>query len=486
MVQATSIRMGNSMEQSGECKSFSIMYGTLRNSHACVEEGYIPSEDELQQLWFEKRFPEIQHTVEGHHLRIISPGWWNKGSGPDFLNAQVEFNGQLCTGDVEVHVHLNDWFSHKHHLDSEYDNVILHVVGQLPAMGLRVATTKAGRSVATLVVTEELQPYSRPDKDQIARRCGRCGSELAGSNPDVLYRFIELAGEWRMLEKARRMQERMLHVGGEQTVYESFMAACGYSSFKTNFEAIARSLPYPRVRQLAQHDPLVLEAAFLKLADLIPEPWPFGTPPPDHYSHITQLVREQLPGLKSLDLQWPRHASRPANNPERRLAGAARFLTRTAEKGLEESLNRVWRCKTTPLARRHKLEEFFGGAMGFWAERYTWNGASLKARSAPLGEGRIRSIIGNVFIPAALAYARSGKSEVLMEHNAYELFLILPGEPKNHIYRRMTEWLSLEGPKPQEFRLQQGLKQLYDDWCAHNPSCRQCSLLAYLQTRKRK
>jgi len=244
---------------------------------------------------------------------------------------------------------------------------------------------------------------------------------------------------------------------------------------------VAEAIPYDRARQLARQDPMTLEAAFLRLAGLWPEEWSCAMDPPEHYRRITALLRDQLPGLKSLEIAWQRSASRPANSPERRLAGAARFLTRTAELGLQAQLKSVWRQPMGPVERRRAMEGLFGGATGFWANHYTWNGKRVQRPAAPLGDGRIRSIIGNVLIPAAMAEARDDIPDPALEKNVYDLFANLPREPENTILRRMTQWLALGGRDIKiNFRRQQGLLQIHEDWCAHNPSCLNCSVLAYL------
>jgi len=81
----------------------------------------------LQWAW-NKRL--IQGNVEANHsIRIHSTGTWNLHQpGPDFLNAILEINGIIWHGSVEIHLNSSDWYKHRHHLDTNYTNVILHVV----------------------------------------------------------------------------------------------------------------------------------------------------------------------------------------------------------------------------------------------------------------------------------------------------------------------------------------------------------------------
>lgn len=465
---------------------FSEHYGQTRALTASAGEDVLAvSEYRIQCLWQDQAFPEAAlATHEGLSLRVLSPGWWNHQEGPDFREAQIEFGGRLRTGDVEVHLTHAGWQAHGHHLDPHYDNVILHVVLESEAPR-KLPVTSAGRPIPVLLlrrhVTGELQPPITEDAFRgAAQMPGLCCARPETGQAEPLHAAIKLAGEWRMLNKARALRERMEQAGTAQAVYESFLYACGFLPFKHPFRAIARQLPYERARQLALQDPLLLEAAFLQLAGLLPAPCPEDTVDPPHYARLCALRQRHLSGLKSLALAWRRTGVRPVNFPERRLAGAALFLARTAREGLVESLEAIWRGPSSPIERRRRFEALFPKALGFWAAHCTWTGKQMNRESAPIGPARVRSIIGNVFVPAALALARRNHDRD-REETVFAFFTALPPEQENRITKTMLPRFFGAGlnPKP-TFQLQQGLLQLHQDWCESNPSCRNCSLLAYL------
>lgn len=475
--------------------AFSEEYARFRSTCYCAREGRtveqepVP-EEVLQAIWYDQLFDgEGLRTVQGHSLRVHAPGWWNRQAGPDFRHAQIMFNGKLHTGDVEVHRTAAEWRGHGHHLDARYDDVILHVVFS-PQGAENEARTSAGRGVASLVLAEYVREDLRALADVLesdhyiqggeARVPGDCSRHLAAQDPGRIDAMVRLAGEWRMLAKARAMRERMERCGPDQAVYEAFMYACGFGHFKHHFRAVARQLPYERARQLAQQDPLLLEAAMLQIGGLLPESLPEGDTVAPHYGRLRALRRDYLEGLRSLPLEWRRVGVRPANNPERRMAGAARFVARTAGQGLSATLQSIWLGDCKPLERRRAFEALFPGATGFWASRCTWTGKKMAKSTAPLGQGRVRSIIGNVFVPAALAAARQEKDRP-REERVHALFASLPKEPDNHVVKRMTERIHGPGAKPRlDFQLQQGLLQLHADWCETNPSCHRCTMLAHL------
>jgi hypothetical protein len=59
---------------------------------------------------------------------VSKSGQVNSGAGPDFFQAHIHIDNTLWVGNVEIHLRSSDWFAHKHEQDTNYDNVILHVV----------------------------------------------------------------------------------------------------------------------------------------------------------------------------------------------------------------------------------------------------------------------------------------------------------------------------------------------------------------------
>lgn len=84
----------------------------------------------LQRRWAESSWaaPFIDDGGGGQ-LRVIWPGRWNHGPGPDFHGAQfLDAGGRALRGDVELHLRAAGWIAHGHHDDAAYDRVVLHVV----------------------------------------------------------------------------------------------------------------------------------------------------------------------------------------------------------------------------------------------------------------------------------------------------------------------------------------------------------------------
>ncbi len=472
-------------------RMFSEAYGEVRGTGTQVrEEAVVITEELLQDAWRTQPWPvdELQ-TLEGHRLRVISPGWLNRQEGPDFRTAQMLFNGALHTGDVEIHLRSGGWRAHGHHEDPRYNDVILHVVHEAGRDGAG-ARTQSGRNIATLVLDTLLSEQAieslsaeKPLEPPAGATCGRCAGAVGGEAPEKMLSFLRLAGEWRMLSKARALQERANAAGADQALYEAFMTACGYSRFKKEFHLLARQLPYERARQLAQLDPLALETAFFTMTGLLPQEAPESgdSTAVQHHRRLAELRLTHLPGLRSLAVEWPRVGVRPANAPERRLSGVARVVARTAAMGLAESVDSVWAETLSARERLEKFEAIFPRPMGFWASHYSWAGRAQTVPVAIFGASRILAIVGNVFLPAGLALARKTRNRNL-EERVLAFFEALPGEPDNAITKRMKTWVLPSPPRRVGFQLQQGLIQMHHDWCEANPSCRNCSFARYLET----
>jgi hypothetical protein len=86
--------------------------------------------EKLMQFIWQSRFIRNgpYHLTDGSQLDIISTGLQNFNQGPDFLDARIKIGPTLWAGNIELHIHASDWYKHKHEADSNYRNIILHVV----------------------------------------------------------------------------------------------------------------------------------------------------------------------------------------------------------------------------------------------------------------------------------------------------------------------------------------------------------------------
>ena len=85
------------------------------------------NEKTLVQDWLCVK-PGTVFNKQNLSITVLKPGRLNIHSGPDILDAMLMINGQIIIGTVECHLNSRSWSSHGHHLNPEYDSVILQVV----------------------------------------------------------------------------------------------------------------------------------------------------------------------------------------------------------------------------------------------------------------------------------------------------------------------------------------------------------------------
>jgi len=85
----------------------------------------------LQYIWQFQYFNNSELlTIEEEPVQIIHPGTYNTNQGPDFTDAKIKIGTTIWAGSIELHINSSHWKNHKHTGDSNYKNVILHVVWQ--------------------------------------------------------------------------------------------------------------------------------------------------------------------------------------------------------------------------------------------------------------------------------------------------------------------------------------------------------------------
>lgn len=109
----------------------------------------------LHYLWRYQNFNFLNlKTTSGDSLSVICVGQLNTGSALDFSMAQLQIGAVRFTGSVEIHLHSLQWYHHRHHQDSAYNNVILHVIWE-EDMPLQ---SPSGKSLPTLELSYYLNP----------------------------------------------------------------------------------------------------------------------------------------------------------------------------------------------------------------------------------------------------------------------------------------------------------------------------------------
>ena len=86
--------------------------------------------EKMMQFILENKFYDEFNlrTICGKKITIKFLGILNPNQGPDFLHSRILIDNTEWAGSIELHVNTSDWLLHRHHLDKNYINVVLHIV----------------------------------------------------------------------------------------------------------------------------------------------------------------------------------------------------------------------------------------------------------------------------------------------------------------------------------------------------------------------
>ena len=362
------------------------------------------TEKQLARLW-QRRAARSRalRTERGNRIQVLYPGRPGVTAGPDFRNALLLVEDQgLVQGDVEVHLRQQDWRSHGHHADPNYNGVVLHVA--LETAGSHAGT--ASGSKPPLVGLRGLLADSTDEtkREEVGDHLWRLLEGHGYRQPDTAERMAALlnrAGDERFLGRSHVLQQLMSEQEPAQTLWESICEALGYRHNQHAFLQLAIAAPIHTLENTARRLPesernAVLSAALLGLAG-------FG-------EYLGPNRRRRTPAKLGppLDVsQWKLFRVRPSNHPRRRVAGAAALLTRSVDDGLLHGLARV-AAAGNPSALTEALSA----------------GSGAEGGAALIGTGRARDIAVNAVLPflhglASLAGEASKSSAMLELYRRY-------------------------------------------------------------------
>ena len=222
------------------------------------------SEKQVALIWQQIVGKELIST-NGEPIEVIYPGRANGDHGPDFQDAVVVSKYNLIQGDVEIHVKSDDWYSHEHHCDAKYNNIILHTVMwhdcHTPTL------LQNGKSVPVLCLAQALQHQAYLLPRQLP-----CFQILNHMDKQTLGKLLNTAGEERFKQKAMRFQTEILRLDSNgikkaeagQVFYRGVMRALGYAKNTKSFEELADRIPLNIIETqegLAPKQALLLGAA---------------------------------------------------------------------------------------------------------------------------------------------------------------------------------------------------------------------------------
>jgi hypothetical protein len=435
-----------------------------------------PPERLLQAIWFHQRLRREQlRGADGHALRVLHPGFWNREAGPDFRGAVVQFDGEAArSGDVEIDVATAGWHGHGHDRNPAFANVILHVVWERAA-GPATQPTLELRGVLDSPLAE-LNDWlgGEHSADLPADLRGRCSAPLRDLAEPAFSELLLQAARVRLQAKAATFTARARESGWEQALWEGLFAALGYKHNVWPFRRLAELLPTFR----RSDSPLTWQARLFALGGLLPVELPHRASGSDDYvKRLWDLWWRERDEWRELVLPrslWRFHGLRPANQPQRRLALAAYWRAAgDLPARLERWLNADEPTKKRPAALLKLLQV---ERDEFWSWHATLNSPRVSKPQALLGAPRASDLAINVLLPWFWARAAAGRSAA-MQRRVEEVYFAWPASEDNAVLKLARQ--RLLGARPAQklatAAAQQGLLQIVRDFCERsNALCEQC------------
>lgn len=440
-----------------------------------LHEGAPPPERWLQQVWRHQRLRrDALRLGDGTPVRILHPGFWNREAGPDFRQAVVQIGTHApAVGDVELDLVTGGWRGHGHHSSPRFSNVILHVVwdeadmdrARPPVMALKPYLDASLEELSAWLDTEA----ARTLPDTIP---GRCSGPLRELTPAAMVELLEQAACVRRDRKASEFAARARHLGWESTLWEGLLGALGYKHNAWPFRRLAELVPLISLDKNAPRlDALTAEARLLGLAGFLPTE---GSRATDR--HVRDLwdcwwrERDAFGAELLPAAVWHLAGIRPANRPERRLALAARWLTRPdLPRELEQWLSAI-DGQTASMAALKLLELLAPPAadsVPFWSHHWTLRSAAFARPQPLLGAPRVTDLALNVILPWLWARAESGSARPELRAKVERIWLAWPAGEDNSVLKLARQRLFGGGrPRlPGRAVIQQGLLQVTRDFC---------------------
>jgi hypothetical protein len=425
--------------------------------------GALPSELELQALWFSGAFGRDFRTTSGHPARIVQFGEWNRSAGPDFIHTAVEIDGEPRTGPLELDPDSAAWDAHGHATNPAFRDVVLHVVFQADARRNFIRTCEH-REVPQVVISQMqlADALNRPLREVAIAHPGRCVYPLKNLSTGSIANLLDEAASHRASLKAGRFLKTVDAHGCDAALFQATAETLGY---RGNSLAL---------RLLAQRAPLAL----LKAEGPAAEAVLFGTAgflAPDLHEQAPPDTRDYLRGLwdawwksrarfevtENRAIPWKTHGQRPANHPHRRV-GALSALVKSWPQYRRLALAR-------PFAVKPLVDFLHGLEHDFWATRHTLTSAAAPRRVAVFGRSHALELVANHLAPLAM-------HEDGMTFRSYQkLRNSAPNDKVKRCALRLFGSLKAAQPWTRRVCHHQALLQIYQDFCLEDFSdCADC------------
>lgn len=416
----------------------------------------------LEMIWKCRLYAKADlNCINEDIVQVIAPGVQNQDAGPDFLQAKLRINKILWVGHVELHWYAKDWYTHQHHKDERYDNVILHVVWE----GSHEIARKDGSIIPTLQLKKYVGVGILPLYNAMIRSKTwiPCANQL-----HVIPTYMKAQVLDRMITS--RLEDKAAHICSllsrcandwEKVARHLFAESFGMRVNKNAFARLIDSLP-DHIVDRYQGNTEKMEALLFGQAGLLQEYQPeiYYNKLREEYNYLQKLHR--LQPMESHEWRFLR--MRPANFPTVRIAQLAAVFTQVSR-----LCHLIITAQNLPALQRYFSEL---RPSDYWSTHYRF-GKHSKPRKVVLTTAFLDHLAINCFILLIYTYGRCHGMEYLQKRAADWLNQLTA--ERNNITANFAKY----GLLAQHAADSQAMLQLHRTYCEHK-QCLSCTIGVHL------
>ncbi|MDX9811280.1 MAG: DUF2851 family protein [Bacteroidales bacterium] len=407
-------------------------------------------EEFLHYLWKYGLYDhDTLRDASGEKIVVVSPGEYNRDSGPDFFNARIITGGTQWAGNVEIHIKSSHFDQHGHNSDHAFDNVILHIVAEND----RKVFNARGGEILTVAIGFDKGLYERY-LDLVSKPCAiACQDDLDRIDKFFIRHWLHCLSVERLTEKSAAIEKILASTGNdwEETFYRMLSRYFGFRVNTQPFEMLAAALPFRIIRRHSDNR-FQVEALLFGTAGMLEESLFKDAVNDDYYRKLVKEYRILATKYSLKPIHgwlWKFSRLRPVNFPTLRISQLAAMLATSG--GL---FSRV--METDDAGRLRQL--FATEASEYWNTHFIFGRQSRQVRKST-GTLAADILLINAVIPVVFVYGRLRGLPAKCE-KALGMLEDLPAED-NLITREWKE----AGVSPESAFESQALLQLRNSYC---------------------
>ena len=408
-------------------------------------------EEFLYYLWENRLIDNTLQTTEGEMVDIVTTGYRNTDSGPDFLEARIRIGDKLWAGHVEIHVKASDWNRHRHESDKAYRNVILHVVYENDTKATDLPTLELKGHFNEMLFTNYQRFIS-------AKTWIPCENSIAQVPPFTRLSWLDRMAVER-LESKSEVVNKILNANQfdwEDALYKLLMRYFGLKVNNEAFEYLSNILPFKTLLKHADNL-LQVEAMLFGCAGLLEG---------DFSEEYPQLLQREFAVMKAKFNLLTMPAERfkfmrmhPSNFPTIRLAQMAQLIHKNGP-----LFAKIREAKTV-----EEVKALFDvAASEYWETHYRFDAPS-ENNPKHLGDSTANILIINAVVPLLFCYGKLHKDNVFCD-TAIQ-FLEETTAEDNTVIRHFAQC----GITAQNAMQTQALLHLFNQYCKRK-RCLECRI----------